>query len=143
MNKVKELLATRTNPVASVGTAESVADAAKKMKERHIGALVVTDGQTVVGIFTERDVLYRVVADGKDPGSTLIEEVMTSPVACCSSDTTLAECRNVMRSKKIRHLPVVDDKNLAGIVSLRDLIDQEIDEQQNTIHYLNEYLYGG
>ena len=143
MRKVKELLATRSQPVAAVGTQETVFEAAKKMKDRRIGALVVTDGASVVGIFTERDVLYRIVADGKDPKTTLIETVMTSPVACCTTDTSLVECRNVMRDKKIRHLPVVDENKLAGIVSLRDLVDHEIDEQQETIHYLNEYLYGG
>jgi len=146
---VKDILAKKGAFVASIGRDRSVLEAAREMNARRIGALVVVDGDHVVGIFTERDVMTRVVALQLDPGKTKIEQVMTCPVACCRLDTSLAECREVMTSKRIRHLPVVENNKLVGIVTSGDVLAKEVAEQhqrisdlQQSIQYLHDYLYG-
>jgi CBS domain-containing protein len=112
------------------------------MNQHRVGALVVTRGEKVVGIFTERDVLYRVVAAQRDPAHTLVKEVMSAPVACCTPDTTHDECRAVMRTRRIRHLPVVVDERLVGIVSIGDVLTAVEAHQGMTIRYLYEYMHG-
>ncbi|MBN4071943.1 CBS domain-containing protein, partial [bacterium AH-315-F18] len=139
MSKVKDLLAgKKSNEVAAVERQHTVLQAAKDMEAQGIGAVVVKDGPQVVGIFTERDVLNRVVAKGLDAAGTKVEDVMTSPVAVCTSDTDIEECRSLMISKNMRHLPVVDDGHLVGIISVRDLIEAEVGKHEQTIRYLNE-----
>ncbi len=128
--------------VTTVDQDVTVLDAAKLMNERGIGALVVGSGDKVVGIFTERDILNRIVAAGLNPASTRVGKVMTSPMACCGRDTKLAECKSVMTSKRIRHLPVVEEGKLFGMISAGDILASECDDRQATIEYLQEYLYG-
>jgi CBS domain-containing protein len=140
MVTVKKILENKGREVISIDGEAKVTEAARLMNERHIGALVVTHAGKVVGVFTERDILNRIVAQTRDPAATAVQEVMTSPVACCSSDTTRAECRSVMRKNRIRHLPVVDDDRLVGIVSIGDILEDEGAEQQETIRYLYEYM---
>jgi CBS domain-containing protein len=139
---VQDILAKKGSDVAAVPRDANVLEAAKIMNERRIGALVVTSGDQVIGIFTERDIMNRVVAGGRSPESVNVGEVMTSPCACCRPDTTLEECRGVMTEKKIRHLPVVDAGRLTGMVSIGDLMAAEAVNRQITIEYLHEYLYG-
>jgi CBS domain-containing protein len=140
---VQSILGRKGGQVVSIGAGETVLAAASLMNERAIGGLVVTDGERVVGIFTERDILRRVVAQRKDPAATLVRDVMTAPVACCRPDTSLAECRSVMTEKRIRHLPVVERERLCGIVTIGDLMAQEVGEHQATIEYLQSYIFGG
>lgn len=142
MPTVKDILDKKGVTVASIKRNNSVLDAAREMNDQRIGSLVVIDGDSVVGIFTERDILTRIVAAGGDPKETSVGEVMTSPVACCRRDTTLEECRAVMTEKHIRHLPVVEDNKLLGIITSGDIMAQRIDTHQETIRYLNEYIYG-
>lgn len=142
MNTVGDLLKVKGPGVTTVEPDVTVLDAARRMNENRIGALVVCDGGRVGGIFTERDVLNRVVAAGRDPAATRVRDVMTAPVACCSHATTLDECRRVMREKRIRHLPAVNDSKLVGMISIGDLNEFEITEQGATIQYLSDYLYG-
>lgn len=142
MPTVQSILDKKGGDVATAGCDTSVLEAAKLMNERHIGALVVTDGDRAVGIFTERDILRRVVAVGRDPAKTPVREVMTSPMACCRRNTKLVECRTVMTMKRIRHLPVVEDGNLYGMISSGDILATEVADQQATIEYLHEYLHG-
>ena len=142
MPKAQIILDRKGTDVATVKREATVLEAAKLMNERRIGALVVTSGENVVGIFTERDILNRVVAAGLRPETCKIADVMTSPMACCHRDTPLAECRAIMTSKRIRHLPVVEEGRLFGLISAGDLLANEVDAQQTTIEYLHEYLYG-
>ncbi len=142
MPTVKDLLDKKGTGVASMKKNGSVLEAAKKMNDQRIGSLVIVEGDNVVGIFTERDILTRVVATGGDPEKILVGEVMTSPIACCRRDTTLEECRAVMTKKHIRHLPVVEDNKLLGIITSGDIVAQKIDAHEETIRYLNEYIYG-
>ena len=142
MRTVRDILARKGTDVAAVSKDASVLDAARIMNERRIGALVVTTGDQVIGIFTERDVLNRIVAAQRSANTTRVGEVMTSPCACCKPDTALEECRDVMTEKKIRHLPVVDAGRLCGLISIGDLMAAEAHNRQTTIEYMHEYLYG-
>ena len=143
MPTAQSILANKSKDVAMIGEEATVMDAAKIMSDRRIGSLVVGRREKVVGIFTERDVLNRVVARHLDPEKTIIKDVMTTPVACCQPTTKLAECRSVMTEKRIRHLPVVEDNRLVGMISSGDILALEFGEQKRTIEYLHEYLYEG
>lgn len=140
MPTIQNLLDKKARKVVSIGVEATVLEAARMMNEHHIGALVVTRGDKVVGIFTERDVLNRIVAAQRDPAQTSVETVMSSPIAVCGPDTTRAECRVVMKSRRIRHLPVVVEDRLVGIVSIGDIIEDNEEEQEETIRHLYEYM---
>ncbi len=129
--------------VMIAGEDSTVMEAAKLMSDHRIGAIVVAKGDKIVGIFTERDVLNRVVAERRDPSTTLVKDVMTSPVACCAPTSKIAECRSVMTDKRIRHLPIVDENELVGMLSSGDILASEHHEQLQTIKYLHEYLHTG
>jgi CBS domain-containing protein len=139
---VQMILSAKGRQVFTIGAADTVLAAANLMNERGVGGLVVTEGDRVAGIFTERDMLRRVVAALRDPAALPVREVMTAPVATCRPDTTLAECRAFMTEKRIRHLPVVDEKGLCGIVTIGDLLAREVGEHEATIEYLNHYIHG-
>ncbi|MGD8453039.1 MAG: CBS domain-containing protein [Phycisphaerae bacterium] len=142
MATVRDILEKKGTRVHSVSVDATVHEAASLMNDHRIGGLVVTAGDKVVGIFTERDILCRVVAARRDPMSIHVRDVMTAPVACCTPATTWAECRAVMRQRRIRHLPVVEGERLHGIVSIGDILEVTEAEHQQTIRYLHEYLYG-
>lgn len=142
MPTAQSILDRKGTDVETVEGTATVLEAAKQMNKRRIGAVVVSDGERVVGIFTERDILNRVVAAGRDASTTTVSSVMTSPMACCRRDTKIAECRGMMTAKRIRHLPVVEDGKLFGIISSGDILANEVVDQQSTIEYLHDYLYG-
>jgi len=120
----------------------TVIDAAREMNERRVGALAVLDDDgRLVGMFTERDVLTRVVAAGRDPAVTRVGDVMTSPVIACEPSTRLDDLRAVMREKRIRHVPIVDEGRVLGMVSIGDLNTAEARVMTETISYLEQYMY--
>jgi CBS domain-containing protein len=141
MNTVQQLLDRKGVGVSTIERHATALHAAHLMNDLHIGSLVVIEGDKVVGIVTERDILRRVVAAERDPAITPVETIMSTPVACCRPDTQLEECRAVMTGQRLRHLPVVHEGKLFGIVTIGDLLAHEIKEHQITIEYLNEYLY--
>jgi len=142
MPTVQKILDSKGSAVFKIDDQASVLEAAELMNARRVGALVVTHDDNVVGIFTERDVLNRVVAKQLDAASSVVASVMTSPIACCTPQTTRSECRSVMKSRRIRHLPVVSEGRLLGIVSIGDIVEDEGAEQEETIRYLYEYMHG-
>jgi len=144
MSKVSDILASKQGPVVTIGENQSVLDATRIMNQHKIGALVVTDGDgRVVGMFTERDVLRRVVAEQQDPAATVIAVVMTSEVIVCEADMPLEDCRQLMRNRRIRHLPVVDAQGkLKGMISIGDLNAQVANNNEIQIKYLHEYIHG-
>ena len=141
MATVKDILQQKGADVVSVPPTETVLNAAHLMNERGIGGLVVTEGGDVVGIFTERDILRRVVSEQRDPGTTPVSDVMTTPVIRGRAEAKLEEVRALMTDKRIRHLPVVDEKGLCGIVTSGDILASQVREQQDTIEYLNSYVF--
>ena len=143
MNTVKSILADKGGHVWSVGPGATVLEAAVLMNEYKIGALAVMDGGRLVGIFTERDVLRRVVGEGRNPAATRVADVMTAELVCCGPETTLEEARGVMKNRRIRHLPVLEgDGRLMGLVSIGDLNARMEHAQEHHIHLLHEYIYG-
>ncbi len=141
MPTIQRILEKKGRTVISIGPDKTVLDAAQLMNNEHIGALVVCEGDRVIGIFTERDILLRIVADQKDPAATLVRDVMTSKVACATSSSTTDELRDLMRNKRIRHVPVVDDGNLVGMLSIGDLNYAREEVQDETIQYLEQFMY--
>jgi CBS domain-containing protein len=143
MATVQSILRRKGGQVVAIDAGSTVLAAAGLMNEKSIGGLVVTDGERVIGIFTERDILRRVVAPGRDPATMRVGDVMTSPVACCRPETSLDECRSVMTTQRIRHLPVIERERLCGIVTIGDLMAHEVGEHQATIEYLESYIFRG
>ena len=142
MPTVHDLLARRTSPVVFVSPDSTVLAAAELMAANDIGGLPVLDGGTLAGMFTERDVLQRVVARQLEPVHTRVRDVMTTPVLTCTPATALDECAAVMDARRLRHLPVMDGATLVGIVSVRDLVAWRIAEQATEIAELNRYVAG-
>ena len=145
MHTVADILASKATPadVETIGPDESVLDAARHMNERHIGALMVREKDALAGIVTERDILTKLVAGKRDPEQTRVRDIMTDRVVCCTPSTTLDELRNVMREKRIRHMPVLDGTKLVGMVSIGDLNFAENTTLNETIRYLEEFLSHG
>lgn len=143
MTTVREVLSGKGPMVFSIGPQATVYTAAIHMNQARIGCLVVMEDGIVRGIFTERDILARVVAERRDPAQTPVEEVMTEQVVCCRPDTGLDEARSIMKNRRIRHLPVIDeDGRVHGLISIGDLNAELVNNQEVTIHYLHEYIYG-
>jgi CBS domain-containing protein len=142
MPKVQDILSHKGGDVATIEADRSVIDAAQEMNRRRIGSLVVMKGQRVVGIFTERDILVRVVAERRDPEITPVAEVMTAPVVCCVPETDLAECRAIVTNRRIRHIPIVVAGKLMGIVTSGDILARESLECEVTLGSLSEYIGG-
>lgn len=141
MATVQTILTKKGSDVVTVVSAESVVNAARLMNEQGIGGVIVTDEGKVVGVFTERDILRRVVAEKRDPATTTLREVMTSPVTSCRPEASLEECMAVMSEKRIRHLPVTDDSGLCGIITSGDILAFQVKEQEDTIQHLSSYIF--
>ena len=143
MPMVKDILKIKGSQIHTISKGATALDAAEKMNDSRIGALVVVDDGHVQGIFTERDVLRRVVARHLDPSQVYVEAVMTKEVVCCQADTKVTEAQGVFKNRKIRHLPVLDeDDRIIGLISIGDLNAYQTSEQETTIRFLHEYLYG-
>lgn len=141
MATVKEILDRKGRDVVTMVAAESVLNAARLMNERGIGGVIVTDGGKPAGIFTERDVLRRVVAEQRDPATVTLQEVMTAPLISLHADATLEECMGIFTEHRVRHLPVIDGEELCGIVTSGDILAHQVSEQRDTIEYLHSYVY--
>ena len=143
MATVKDILAVKGPHVLSIGPSDTVLDAARLMNERKIGSLIVMDEGRLIGIITERDMLQRVLVTRRDPAGVSVGEVMTTEVLCCQPHTTIEEARGVMKNRRIRHLPVLDDgERLLGLISIGDLNAHQAHDHEQTIHVLETYIYG-
>ena len=143
MPTAKHILDAKGGEVVTIHPEATVLDAARLMNVHHIGALVVVRNGELAGIFTERDVLRRVVAEQRDPAETAVDAVMTSTVAVASLDTSTDEIRSVFREQRIRHLPVIEDDRVIGMISIGDLNRTENEVQARTILYLEQYMSVG
>jgi CBS domain-containing protein len=143
MATVREILCVKGPKVHFVCPDATVLEAAQLMNEHKIGSLAVMDGEPLAGIITERDILSRVVAQRLDPSETRVRDVMTTEVVCGRPYTTIEEARGVMKNRRLRHLPIVDDDNrLCGMISIGDLNAHETNSKEMTIHMLEEYIHG-
>jgi CBS domain-containing protein len=142
MATVRDILAVKGAQVMSIGPEATVLDAAVLMNDHKIGSLLVLSGGEVIGIISERDILQRIVVPRLDSGHTLVREVMTTEVICCQPHTTLEEARGVLKNRRIRHLPVLDEGRLCGMISIGDLNAYQTHDHEVTIHVLQEYIYG-
>jgi CBS domain-containing protein len=143
MAAVNEILKQKGQQILSIGTRESALEAALLMNRHKVGSLLVMEGETVVGILTERDLLERVLVGRRDPAKTTVEEVMTIEVLCCTPQTDIDEARSVMKNRRVRHLPVVGDRGeLHGMISIGDLNAYNAYSQEQTIHVMTEYIHG-
>ncbi len=141
MATVSQLLQTKGVTVVSIGGGETVLAAATLMNTHEIGSVLVTEDDQIRGIITERDILERVVAESRDPVSTLVQDVMTDQVITCCLEDTPNECIRTMTGNNIRHLPVVCDGELCGIVTSGDILAFQLQGQRDTIEYLNTYVF--
>ena len=141
MATVEAILEHKGRAVISLAAGEPVLEAARLMNEKGIGSVVVTDEGDVVGIFTERDMVRRVVADQRDPFTAKLRDVMSSPVVSCSPDTPLNDCAVILTEKGIRRLPVSDDGRLVGLVTSRDILAYEVANHTATIEDLVDYIF--
>lgn len=115
-------------------------DAARYMAERNIGAVTVVDGERVTGLFSERDLMRRVIAEGRDPHSVRVGDVMTSEVVTAGPQESYEDAIAKMQAARCRHLPVIEGQRFVGLVSLRDLLKVDADEKAEEIRLLNTYI---
>ena len=143
MATVQEILARKGFEVHTIPSSNSVLEATQLMNDRRIGGVAVVEQGKLVGMFTERDVLRRVVAAGRDPKFTYVSEVMTHNVTTVPPDTDLEQVSLVMKTHRIRHIPITsEDGDLMGMVSIGDLNAHHAGHQASQIEWLNEYAFG-
>jgi CBS domain-containing protein len=139
---VRSILRHKGDQVWSATSDDSVLQAIGLMADKGVGALVVLDGDRVVGMISERDYARKVVLQGRSSKDTLVKEIMTSPVVSVSPGHTIDECMRIVTAERIRHLPVVEDDRIVGLVSIGDLVRRLVSIQGETIQYLQEYIAG-
>ena len=143
MKTIKQLLADKGDAMYSAGPDESVYDAIKRMAQHNIGALLVLGpNDALVGIISERDYTRNVILKGKSSRETPISEIMTAPVVCGGPEQSLEEAMALMTEKRVRHLPVVQDDSVIGVVSIGDLVKAIIADQKFIIEQLEHYISG-
>lgn len=142
MRSIKTLLEKKGDQVWSVGPEQTVFDALTMMGEKQIGALMVMEDDKLLGILSERDYARKVVLKNRTSRDTLVKDIMTPKVICARPSQQVEECMAVMMNGKFRHMPVVEDDKVVGIISLGDLVKVVIAEQQFTIDQLESYITG-
>jgi CBS domain-containing protein len=136
---VRDMLRGKSN-VYSVGPGDTVYDALRLMADKNIGAVVVLSNQKIDGIFSERDYARKVILLGKTSKETLVSEIMTTRVVSVEPDWTAEQCMALMTEKRVRHLPVMEQRRLIGVISIGDVVRAVVDEQQFTINSLQRYI---
>ena len=142
MKTVSDLLRAKPARLVTIRPESSVLDAIKVLAQEDIGAAIVMEGDRLAGIFSERDYTRKVILQGRSSNSTRVEEIMTKSVITVNPRTRTRECMQLMTDKQIRHLPVVDDKRVVGMVSIRDIVGDIIADQDFTIEQLEHYISG-
>ncbi len=136
---VRDMLGGKSS-VYSVAPGDTVYDALRLMADKNIGAVIVRSDQKLEGIFSERDYARKVILVGKTSRETLVQEIMTSPVISIEPDWTADQCMALMTDKRIRHLPVIEQNRLIGVISIGDVVRAVVDDQQFTIRSLERYI---
>ncbi len=139
MKAIQEIMQER--PIYSVNRDQTVAETVRYMAEKNVGAVPVLKEDRLVGVFSERDVIKRVLARGLDPATINVGDVMTTKLVVAQADESFESCLAKMRKAHCRHLPVVQADRLIGVVSLRDLLMIDLDEKERNLEYLQSYIY--
>ncbi|MBG6235897.1 CBS domain-containing protein [Pedobacter sp. CAN_A7] len=140
MKTVQQLLATKSTLVYSVTPATSVLEALQLLMEKNISSLLVQENGALLGIFTERDYARKIVLQGKSSASTPIEEVMTAELTTIKLRDSIEDCMKIMTDRRIRHLPVIENNEVKGLVSIGDVVKFIIEDQKQTINALENYI---
>jgi CBS domain-containing protein len=141
--KVSEILQRKGSKVWTIAPVDTVLGALELMAEKRIGALVVTEESVPIGIFSERDYARKVVLRGRSSRTSQVAEVMTSDPCCIPPERTAEECMALMTEKRIRHLPVVVERQLVGIISIGDIVKTVLADREFAIQQLESYISGG
>ncbi|MGH2567483.1 MAG: CBS domain-containing protein [Bacteroidota bacterium] len=139
MKPISEIITDRS--LFSISREMTVSEAALFMAEKNVGAVPVVEGSRLVGIFSERDVITRIIAKGLDPTSTNIGDVMTTKIVVANADESYESCLKKMQQAHCRHMPIVAGEQLIGFVSLRDLLMLDLNEKERNLEYLQSYIY--
>jgi CBS domain-containing protein len=143
MKIVKQLLQSKGSGVWSVGPETKVIEALKLMADKNVGALMVTDGEKLAGIISERDYARKVILHGRSSTDVPVKEIMTGKVYVVAPDTSIQECMALMTEQRVRHLPVLENDKLVGVISIGDVVKAIISEQEFMIEQLQNYIVGG
>jgi CBS domain-containing protein len=142
MAHVSEILRGKSGDVLKIEATATVYDALVKIVDANVGSILVTEGGRVTGIMTERDYLRKIAVLGRTSHNTKVNEIMTSPLIYVTPQTTIEEAMAIMTDRRIRHLPVVEDDEVIGIVSIGDVVKFQSQEQSFQIKYLTDYISG-
>ena len=142
MTTIRQLLDAKGHNICSIGPDDTVLDAIKLMAEKDVGSVLVVEKDELVGMFTERHYSRNVFLKGRSSPKTQIREVMARNVICVEPERTVEECMALMTEKRVRHLPVLQDERLIGIISIGDLVKSIISEQKYTIEQLERFIRG-
>jgi CBS domain-containing protein len=140
MNQLSEILDEKGHDVLRIEADASVFEAVKRMVEANVGSLLVTEGDEITGIVTERDYLRRVALEGRTDKGTAVREIVSSPLIVVTPQTTVDECMALMTDRRIRHVPVVDGGEVVGIVSIGDVVKFKSKRQSFEIQFLHDYI---
>lgn len=140
MRPISELLKKREATVYSLKPQDSVFEALRRLADHDVGAMMVIDGGRLVGVFSERDYTRKIALAGKSSKDTAVKDIMTANVFTVSPQTRTKDCLALMSQKKIRHLPVVDEGKVIGMISIRDIMNDIIADHELTISYLQHYI---
>ncbi|HEY8517644.1 MAG TPA: CBS domain-containing protein [Candidatus Binatia bacterium] len=143
MQTVRDLLRKKGGEIYSVSPDSSVYEALQLMADKNIGAVLVLDGEQIVGILSERDYARQVILKGKTSRETPVREIMTTRVVFVKPEQTIEDCMALMTDKRIRHLPVIENGKLAGVLSIGDVVKAVISEKQYLIEQLEAYITSG
>ena len=142
MTKIQQLLDIKGHEIYSVRPEDTVLDALKMMENKNLGAVLVKDDDKLVGIFTERQYARKVFLKGRSSPKTLVREVMETDVICVGPEQTAEACMALMTEKRVRHLPVLRDEHLVGMISIGDLVKSIIADREFTIEQLEHFIRG-
>ena len=141
MTTMRHLLDRKGRSVYSIPPEAPVLEAIRAMAEHHVGALLVMKGAALEGIVSERDYARKVILKGRSSSATPVADIMSSPVTTVAPATSVEEAMRIMTDRRIRHLPVTEDRRVAGVISIGDLVKAVIEDQQQTIEQLESYIH--
>jgi len=140
MRNVQQLLDEKSGQLLTISPTASVLDALKIMAEKDVGALIVLEEEKLVGIFSERDYARKIILFGKSSHDTAVSEIMTPRVVCVRPSQSADECMSLMTGRRVRHLPVLSEDKVVGVISIGDVVKEMIADQKQTIEQLEQYI---